>query len=230
MKECREEAIAAGYETAYAYFKEKIDEEAAIIEANKQAVCASVTLKLSQTISMTREAFEGTLTMYNGHANVPITNLKMNLSIRDEEGNERKDWFVWNDLGNSGSMTGGFILDGGLSVAPNSSGSAVIQFIPERRTATDGPKPYSFGGTISYVDPFSGKEQTVKLIDVTLTVNPSPYLHLDYFIQRDIYGDDPFTDDTVEASLPAEMAVLRPVASQSRSRTESNEENHQTAV
>lgn len=33
-------------------------------------------------------------------------------------------------------------------------------------------------------------------------------MHLDYFVQRDVYADDPFTPDVVEASLPAELAVL----------------------
>jgi len=178
------------------------------IDANSQAVCASVTIQLSQTMAMTREAFNGTLTLYNGHESVPLQDLKMEVSILDADGNECRDLFVNNNLGTTGDMSQGWILDGGLSVAPNGTGSAVIQFIPSRNAAVDGDKLYRFGGTVTYTDPFSGEKATIKLVPVPLTVSPSPYLKLDYFIQRDVYADDPFTPDVVEASLPAEIAVL----------------------
>ncbi|MBQ4200099.1 MAG: InlB B-repeat-containing protein [Kiritimatiellae bacterium] len=172
------------------------------------AVCASVTLKLSQTLAMTREAFDGTLTLYNGNTTAPITNLKLDVSVLDEDGNECRDLFEIFANGTSGSMSEGSVLAGGISVTAGGTGSAMIRFIPERGAAPAVEKLYRFGGTVTYTDPFSGETATVKLTPVSLTVSPSPYLHLDYFVQRDVFADDPFTANTVEASMPAELAVL----------------------
>ncbi|MBQ6136231.1 MAG: Ig-like domain-containing protein, partial [Kiritimatiellae bacterium] len=63
-------------------------------------------------------------------------------------------------------------------------------------------------GKVHYRDPFSGEEAAIALLPVTLEVNPTPQLYLDYFVQRDVYADNPFTKDIVEASMPAELAVL----------------------
>ena len=178
------------------------------LDAAQDAVCASVTLKLSQTMAMTREAFDGTLTLYNGNTTTPISDLKMDVSVLDEDGNECKDLFEIFANGTSGAMSEGSALDGGLSVAANGTGSAMIRFIPARQAAPTEPKLYRFGGTIVYTDPFSGETATVKLVPVALTVSPAPYLHLDYFVQRDVCADNPLTPDVVEASLPAELAVL----------------------
>ena len=104
-------------------------------------------------------------------------------------------------------MSDGSVLAGGLSISAGGTGSAMVRFIPERGAAPTEEKLYRFGGTVTYIDPFSGEQATVRLTPVSLTVSPSPYLHLDYFVQRDVYADDPFTD-VVEASMPAELAVL----------------------
>ena len=196
-----------GYDDFKSFVNDTFEKIEKRLDESSDSVCATITLQLSQSVSMTREAFSGTLTINNGNTQVPITALKMDVSITDEEGNECKDMFVTNDLGNSGATSGGYILDGGLTVAAGGTGSSVIQFIPERRAAETEPKLYKFGGTITYIDPFSGESATIKLTPVALTVNPSPYLKLHYFVQRDVYGDDPNTE-TVEASMPAEMALL----------------------
>ena len=41
-----------------------------------------------------------------------------------------------------------------------------------------------------------------------MTVKPSPELDLTYFMQRDVFGDDPLTLDVVEPMKPAEFALL----------------------
>ena len=138
-----------------------------------------------------------------------VTALKLDISVLDEEGNECKDLFEVFANGVAGAMSGGEdVLAGGLSVAAGGTGSAMVRFIPERGAAPTEAKVYRFGGTVTYVDPFSGETATVNLTPVSLTVSPSPYLHLDYFVQRDVYADDPFTLDVVEASMPAELSIL----------------------
>lgn len=43
---------------------------------------------------------------------------------------------------------------------------------------------------------------------MALQVKPSPELDLTYFIQRDLYGDNPMTPDEVEPVIPSEFTVL----------------------
>ena len=172
-------------------------------EQTSSSVCASVTINISQQVSMTREAFDGTLTVYNGHPELPLENIHLNLEILDENGVPSNDLFEI-ETSQLIRLTG---IDGQGTLAADQDGTARILFIPERAAAPEVPTSYSFGGTISYLDPFSGTQVTLPLLPVTLQVNPSPNLFLRYFMQRDIYGDDPLTDP-VEPILPADLAVM----------------------
>ena len=191
----------AEYVYGLGYNEKRLDE-------TSEAVCARITLNLSQSLSMTREAFDGTLTLYNGNTTTPLSDLRLDVSVLDEDGNECKDLFEMFANGTSGNMSEGSALAGGLAVSAGGTGSAMVRFIPKREAAPTVEKLYRFGGTVTYTDPFSGEAATVRLTPVALTVSPSPYLHLDYFVQRDVFADDPFTPDVVEASMSAELAVL----------------------
>ncbi|WP_253785226.1 T9SS type A sorting domain-containing protein [Flavobacterium sp. HSC-32F16] len=166
--------------------------------ASQSSVCASVTVKFSQKITMTREAFEGTLTLNNGSDANTIKDLNLDLLIRDEAGNDMTHLFQINK--------DAFLSGTGL-VGPNSSQSGTVIFIPTKEAAPTVAKSYSFGGTLSYLDPNTSERVTVQLYPVTLEVNPSPDLVMHYFMQRDILGDDPLTDK-IEPIVPAEMALL----------------------
>ena len=163
------------------------------------SVCATVSVKFSQTITMTREAFQGTLTLNNGNDDGTITNVNLNLAVYDENGNDATYLFQINKDD---------FLNGTGSVDGNSSGTGNVMFIPTKQAAPTVPLSYSFGGTLSYTDPLSGENVTIQLYPVTLEVDPSPDLVLHYFLQRDILGDDPLTEDVVEPSVPAELALL----------------------
>ena len=175
---------------------------------SSSAVCAKVSLKLSQTYTMTREAFEGTLTLFNGHESTAMTNVWLELEITNEAGDN------CNGLFEIGAKSGGTLAENGSNivnvndVASKSEGTAVVQFIPAVAAAPETPVSYKFGGKVHYRDPFTGEEAAITLLPVTLEVNPTPQLYLDYFVQRDVYADNPFTKDIVEASMPAELAVL----------------------
>jgi len=167
------------------------------------SVCATVTVQFSQRLSMTREAFEGTLTIFNGHETNAMQNVRLELEVRDEFGFIRNDLFQINTK--SLSVLSG--IDGTGVLDAQATGSAVILFIPERGAAPDVPRFYSFGGKLSYLDPFTGEMYETNLFPVTLQVNPSPNLYIDYFMQRDILGDDALTEP-IEPSIPAELAVM----------------------
>ena len=169
-------------------------------------VCSSISLQFSQTMTMTRQAFRGTLTVFNGHETLPMEDVRLNLEVTDEEGNIATSREFQINTESLDTFAGD--LEGGWSLDAQKTGTATILFIPSKYAAPTEEKLYSFGGTLSYLDPFTGLEVTRDLFPVTLAVSPSPNLKLTYFMQRDILGDDPLTVNKVEPSVPAEFALL----------------------
>ena len=192
-----------GYPSMDSLFKASITLFGSLIQESSTAVCASVTVQFSQTLTMTREAFEGTLSIFNGHETDAMENIQLNLEIWDEEGNFCNDLFQINTL-SLGQITG---IDGSGILDALETGTAVIQFIPEQGAAPEVPKYYSFGGTLSYLDPFNGEIVDQFLVPAVLQVNPSPDLYINYFLQRNVFGDDALTEE-IEAMIPAELSVM----------------------
>lgn len=196
-------ALSRGYEGIHQMAVEAYKTVKDQTDTGKKAVCASITIKISQKLTMTREAFEGTLTIENGNTQTAMTKIKLNLEIRNTDGVLSNDLFQINTKALS-ILTG---IDGSGELGAGQKGSASIIFIPEKGAAPQVPTSYSFGGSFSYVDPFNGLEVTKQLYPVTLDVNPSPDLFLHYFMQRDIFGDDALTE-TIEPVIPAELALM----------------------
>ena len=171
-----------------------------------QSVCVTVKLQFRQELVLTRQAFRGTLTVNNGNEEAAMENVRLMLTVTDEDGNvATAHEFQINNESLDG-FTGD--LDGEWTLAPKTAGTATILFIPTKYAAPESNRLYSFGGSLSYLDPNTGLVVTRDLDPVTLTVKPSPQLDLTYFMQRDIYGDDPLTKDVVEPMVPAEFALL----------------------
>lgn len=173
------------------------------LESGRSSVCTSVTINITQKVVMTREAFEGTLTIYNGNKTTAMQEIKLDLEIKDENGVICNDLFQIDTKALS-ILTG---IDGNGTLGADQKGSATVLFIPEKGAAPTVPKSYSFGGSFSYLDPFTNVTVTKPLFPVTLDVNPSPDLFLHYFMQRDILGDDALTEP-IEPIVPAELAVM----------------------
>lgn len=178
------------------------------LEESSGSVCASISLQIKQTMVLTRQAFRGTLTVFNGHETTAMTNMKLHLVVSDEYNNVATAHEFQINAESLKNMTGELDLDGGWTLQPNSEGTVTVLFIPTKYAAPTEAQVYSFGGTLSYVDPYTGLEVTRELYPVSLTVKPSPELVLTYFMQRDIYGDDPLTEDVIEPMEDAEFALL----------------------
>ncbi len=175
-----------------------------ILDAQKEAVCASVKIQISQRLTMTREAFEGTLDIFNGHPTDAMDSLSVNLLITDENGVPANGHFEiqTKQLTNIANITGTGIINA------QEHGIAKFIFIPELTAAPTEPKEYRFGGSVRYFDPYAQAMVTLPLAGVPLTVNPSPNLALHYFMERNILSDDPLTKEKVEPTVPAELAVM----------------------
>ena len=172
-------------------------------EDRRSSICASVSIKISQKLVMTREAFEGTLTIFNGNTTTAMQEIELNLEIRNQDGELSNDLFEIETKALD-ILTG---IDGSGSLGAEETGSATVLFIPEKGAAPSVPVSYSFGGSFSYLDPFTGVTLTKPLFPITLEVNPSPDLFLHYFMQRDILGDDALTEP-IEPIVPGELAVM----------------------
>ena len=174
------------------------------METQSENTCAQVKLEIKQKLVLTRQAFRGTLTIENGSSNaiedilvdVNATNMEtgfmatsreMQIAIEKIEGFEGEK-------------------DGAWRLGAGKKGVATILFIPTKYAAPENLTTYSFGGTLSFKD--GSTTQNRSLYPVSLQVKPSPELDLTYFMQRDVYGDNPLTPDVVEPIIPAEFSVL----------------------
>ncbi len=80
-------SIDRGYESIDdMYLKVRADLDRILEEQSKQTVCASVKVQFSQTLTMTREAFDGTLEIFNGHPTDAMDSLSVTIQITDENG------------------------------------------------------------------------------------------------------------------------------------------------
>ena len=207
INSANEQSVLMGYESTtdmlrkeYALLKERLEE-------SSSSVCSSITLQFTQKMVMTRQAFRGTLTVFNGNEQEAMKDAKLTLTVTDEKGNiAMSDKFQVN-LENLEGFAGNKNFTDGWTLDAQKEGVATVLFIPTKKAAPTVETRYAFGGTLSYVDPFTGLEVTRDLTPITLTVKPSPNLDLTYFMQRDIKGDDPLTKE-VEPSEEAEFSLL----------------------
>ncbi len=198
-------ATALGYAHIYAMAEGEYASLTQILdEQSTQSVCASVTVQFSQQLTMTREAFEGTLEIFNGHPSESMDSLTLNLAIKDPNGIPANGHFEIQTK----SLTNIADITGTGTIPSQEKGLIKILFIPELTAAPTVPVVYNFGGSIRYWDPYVSAMVTMPLSDVALTVNPSPNLFLHYFMERNILSDDPLTLNTIEPTIPAELAVM----------------------
>lgn len=190
------------FESAYKTYKKNFE------DMTSSSVCAKITLKFSQSMTMTRQAFRGTLTVFNGHETDAMQNVRLNLVVRNNTTGKiaTSHEFQINPESIDG-FQGNVDFNSGWTLDANATGVATVIFIPTKYAAPTEEQAYSFSGSLVYIDPFTGLEVTRDLYPVTLTVKPSPELDLAYFMQRDVYGDDPLTAD-VEPMEPAEFALI----------------------
>ncbi len=197
-------AESYGFSSVLEMFESSLDYLSGQSIEHSNDVCSKVSVKFKQTMAMTREAFEGTLKIYNGHTTDPMENIQVNMVIKNEEGVDCTNLFQIN-VSSLDQVTG---IDGSGSLNAQQEGVIQLTMIPTIAAAPETPRVYSFGGSFSFLDPFSGEVVTYPLYPVELTVNPSPELHVDYFVQRHIISDDPLTEDTIEMTEPAEIAIM----------------------
>ena len=95
-------------------------------------------------------------------------------------------------------------VDGTGTLAAGASGGATFTLIPGDSAAPAGPTIYRVKGTLSYA--VGGQTLAFPLFPAQITVLPNPSLELNYFIETQVFGDDPFTPE-LEPSVPFSLGL-----------------------
>jgi hypothetical protein len=91
------------------------------------------------------------------------------------------------------------------SVLTESSSLFSWLIVPSNEAAPTTSVEYQIGGTLRYS--YNGSIITVDLAPDTFEVHPNPSLIFRYFWERDVYSDDPFTDE-MEPPVPFVLGVM----------------------
>lgn len=169
--------------------------------ADGDGICAQVRLRLTQDVALTRAGFRAVLGIDNQLTNTPLTQVAFELHFFDAAGARVDDRFGIRPP----SLVGLTDLNGSGTLAPGSSGTAEFTIVPSATAAPDGPTPYSVGGELRYFD--GTRSINIPLAPTPLSVLPQPELSFDYYHQRDVFSDDPFTPET-EPSQPFTLGLL----------------------
>lgn len=207
MLEARKAAQRMGYEDEWNLYDEETEKFIGYLTKDRSSTCATVKLQIEQKMTMTRQAVRGTLTVTNASENEAMKDVKLNLVVTDPYGNIADSHIMEIHTEEKSGFTGEDDFESGWELAAKETGVAKILFIPTKYAAPTEPLQYTFSGSISFIDPFTGLEMTRELEAERLTVNPSPNLELIYFMQRDIYGDDALTEE-VEPMVPSQFSLL----------------------
>ncbi len=162
-------------------------------------VCATVKIQIDQTAVVTRQAFDATLEIDNGDMS-PLTNVGLQVIVRDANGNDVTNLFTIQGP----TLNGLTDVSGNGMLAMNTNGSATYTLVPNDDAAPSVATTYYVSAVLNYSD--NGESLTIPFSATPITVEPNPSLTLRYFMQRDVFGDDPFTPQ-VEPSEPFALGV-----------------------
>ena len=166
------------------------------------AICAEVRLEIQQRMIITRTAFLATLQLNNGTDSEYLAQVRVTLDIRDREDQSANNRFNYQTL----DLDGINAVDGTGILPPASSCTAAWTLIPYHEAAPTEATEYDVGGTLEYIQ---GEALIVtRFFPVRITVLPDPILHVQYFWERDVISDDPFTENIVEPAQPFSLGLM----------------------
>ena len=197
MTETEEAGFADPAEAAIAMHEILVTAAADISGAG---VCAKVKLQIKQEAVITRDAFEATLELDNS-TDGALENVEVEVVITDVNDLDTTDLFGIYD-----PTIQGFVPAGeAWTLSGNATGVANWLIVPTTEAAPEEATVFYVGAILHYTD--QGREVSMPLDGVPITVLPQAELDLKYFHQRDVFSDDPWTEP-VEPSQPFELAVM----------------------
>lgn len=204
---CMDKAHHYGYKDIEEMWDRELELFDVLAEKASGGVCAHIKIQINQTMTLTRQAFLGTLSVFNGHDSKAMTDVQLDIKVTNEKGEELTSREMEVHGKSLDVFEGTETLGSTWSLGAEQTGVATIEFIPTRYCAPEEETVCYITGTLTYIDPFTGDRMRRQLAPVPIVVKPSPTLDLHYFQQRDVMGDDPFTDE-IEPSEDIEFAML----------------------
>ena len=175
-----------------------------------EPVCARVKIEIQQELVLERQAFDAMMKINNNLDTLAIDNVRVSVNFKDDAGNSVVATSDPNDTSAKffiriDSMTGISDVNGSGRVEPNTTGEIHWLIIPTTSAAvTPAGTLYFVGATLSYT--LGGVPESVEVTPDFITVKPLPQLSLDYFLTKQVIGDDPFTAP-IEPSEPYTLGV-----------------------
>ncbi|WP_431112945.1 hypothetical protein [Variovorax paradoxus] len=177
----------------------------------QETVCASVKIQIKQQLTLERQAFDAEMKINNTTDSGVISNVSVLVKVMEENGTPVT---VTEDPNASGAKF--FIrvsnkqnisdVNGTGTISPATAAVINWLIIPAPGSAGLNPagKKYLVGATFKYR--YAGEDQTLEVSPDVVTVKPLPLLTLDYFLPREVEGDDPLTPG-IEPAVPFTLGV-----------------------
>ncbi|HEU5123205.1 MAG TPA: CARDB domain-containing protein [Verrucomicrobiae bacterium] len=194
------ESEAEGFTSLAAGVNAATAEIADVLNSGTGGTCAKVKLRLNQDAVLSRDAFRATLEIENTEGQA-LENVFVTLGVVDAAGNDASALFGIR----APELTGISGTNGSGTLANGSAGQMAWTLIPTVDAADAGPTRYFVSGGLNYV--VDGNAVSIPLSPAAITVYPSPRLTLQYFHQRDVFSDDPYTDE-IEPAVPFTLGVM----------------------
>lgn len=183
-----------------------------------ESLCAEVKIEILQEMTLERQGFEALMRITNSLDSFPLEDVKVTVNFADETGNpvsatsnpaasDAAFFIRIDDTRNFSQIEFGAngLVEYGR-IAPKQEGELRWLIIPTANAAAqrkDG-KLYFVGAQLSYS--YGGKEEKVTVAADTIVVKPQPLLTLDYFLTKEVIGDDAFTSQ-IEPPEPYTLGV-----------------------
>lgn len=180
--------------------------------AADESVCASVVIEVEQDATLERQAFDAYLRINNGYSNVRLEDVRVEINFVDATNHPV---VATSDPNNTNALF--FIRISEMKNIDDVSGYGTVEFktsaeihwliVPSLGAGGLNPQGelYYVGGNLRYT--IGGEENEMTLIPDRIFVRPMPALAVDYFIQRDVFGDDAMTETIVEPSIPFPLGL-----------------------
>lgn len=180
-----------------------------------QGLCSYVKMEIQQELALERIGFLATLEVTNNESDAVISNfsalLTFNRPVEGEDGEpvleDVSDLFFVDKP----DIRGITAIDGTGIIEPGETAIVEWFIIPKISAGGESATGIKYEVGAELAGSIYGQEIAPEVLDVisdTITVRPEPQLEITYFQPRDVEGDNPFTPEIVEPSVPFTLGVL----------------------
>ena len=183
-----------------------------VLASAEEPLCAVVQIEIRQELSFVRQGFEATMRITNGMDVGAISNVQILVAGRDasevpiemssDTQNSSAEFFVrllGADKAGNLNQQNPLSLSGG-EIAAKDTAALTWLIIPTERAVAQQAASYLIGARVRYT--YQGREEEIEVAPDMITVKPLPDLRLEYFMPRDVWGDDPLTAAVIEPVQP----------------------------